>query len=261
VTSQVAPASAAAPTSAPGGAEPQGDLDRAGSTGAAAPARSTPPTTGTAASTGAAATAADATPVSPAGAPTGTGGQVGRVQAAWAAILDRLARDSKVAWTLFHSAFPISLTGSVLAVAVPEPGMVRNIAQRGHDERLRQAIIDVLGIDVSVDVVHDPDASRGPGSPEGPGAGLPDTAPAAGPAAGSGPTSEAGEPPVPAPDHREAGRRGRDLVRAATAAVPEQEPADEPSEDDPDLEAPGHDGLALITRELGARPIGEIDHS
>jgi hypothetical protein len=34
---------------------------------------------------------------------------------------------------------------------------------------------------------------------------------------------------------------------------------DEPSEDDPDVS--GSDGLALVTRELGARPIGEIDHS
>ncbi len=37
--------------------------------------------------------------------------------------------------------------------------------------------------------------------------------------------------------------------------------ADVPSPDDPDLDAGGAHGLALITRELGARPIGEIDHS
>jgi hypothetical protein len=49
------------------------------------------------------------------------------------------------------------------------------------------------------------------------------------------------------------------MVRAAAATPTAEESADEPSEDDPDLS--GADGLALITRELGARPIGEIDHS
>jgi hypothetical protein len=50
-------------------------------------------------------------------------------------------------------------------------------------------------------------------------------------------------------------------VRAAaqSRAGVEAEQADQPSEDDPDLS--GADGVALLTRELGARPVGEIDHS
>jgi hypothetical protein len=47
------------------------------------------------------------------------------------------------------------------------------------------------------------------------------------------------------------------LLRAA--AQPGLEQHDEASPDDPDLSAT--DGLALITRELGARRIGEIDHT
>jgi len=55
--------------------------------------------------------------------------------------------------------------------------------------------------------------------------------------------------------------RPADVVREAGAAPAEAEMADEPSPDDPDLDPGGAQGLALITRELGARPIGEIDHS
>jgi DNA polymerase-3 subunit gamma/tau len=170
-----------------------------------------------------------------------------------------------VAWTAFHAAAPISLTGGVLAVAVAEPGHVRAIAQRGHDERLRQAIIDALGLDVRIDVLHDPDASGGGRGAAAPAAGpAPDARPSRGsrapasPAAASGGSGSGGPRSEPAP-----GSRGSDLVRAAAGgtADADPEPADEPSADDPDLDSSGGDGLALITRELGARPIGEIDHS
>ena len=83
-----------------------------------------------------------------------------RIRDSWPAILDRLASSSRVAWTVFHAATPVSCAGGALAVAVAEPGNVRAIAQRGHDERLRQAIIDVLGLDVTIDVLHDPEPAR-----------------------------------------------------------------------------------------------------
>jgi hypothetical protein len=57
------------------------------------------------------------------------------------------------------------------------------------------------------------------------------------------------------------GPRGADLIRAAASAGADEAQPDEPSADDPDLDSSGQNGLALITRTLGARPIGEIDHS
>jgi DNA polymerase III subunit gamma/tau len=181
--------------------------------------------------------------------PTPAGGaDLGAVQGAWTDVLARLAADSRVAWTAFHSATPVSLANGALAVAVSEPGQLRAIAQRGHDERLRQALIDVLGLDVTIDVLHDP-GSAGPRAQKDPAAadrvsGNPDQ-PHGGPSA-SGETTTTG---------------GSRLVRAASGAQTsrEDEPPDEPSADDPDMT--GGDGLALIARELGARPIGEIDHS
>jgi DNA polymerase-3 subunit gamma/tau len=188
------------------------------------------------------------------------------VQSAWPAVLDRLAGKSRVAWFAFQSAAPVSLSQGVLAVAVSELGNVRAIGQKGHDEWLRQALIDVLGLDVRIDMLHDPDAARGasgPGSPAparpggGPGeqgAGAPGSG---GSAAHSG---EAGRASTAEPvEVRNQARRGVEMVRAAAATGGPEDHPDEPSEDDPDLS--GADGLALITRELGARPIGEIDHS
>lgn len=184
------------------------------------------------------------------------------------------------------------MSAGALAVAVSEPGSARAIAQRGHDERLRQAIIDVLGADLSIDILHDPDASKASGRRvEAPATG-PTTAgsaaasagaasggsPSGGSASGPGPSGGAGtssldgrspenpdatgaqptRPPAPA---RAGPGAGAAVVRAASSSGPVTAAVDEPSADDPDLDGAAVNGLALITRELGARPIGEIDHS
>ena len=157
----------------------------------------------------------------------------------------------------------MSCVNGALAVAVAEPGNVRAIAQRGHDERLRQAILDVLSLDLSIDVLHDPEPARPAraGSGDGPGG----AAPVRGTPAPGGP-APAGEGPSDAAVGRAnpstaATSRPADVVREAGSAPAEADAADEPSPDDPDLDPGGAQGLALITRELGARPIGEIDHS
>jgi DNA polymerase-3 subunit gamma/tau len=148
----------------------------------------------------------------------------------------------------------VSCSNGALAVAVSEPGNVRAIAQRGHDERLRQAIIDVLALDLSIDVLHDPEPAA-PGQGPNPDSGSP--------AGTSGPqrstrdsNSGSAQAAAPAPAARPA-----DVVRDADRVGPGAEPADDASPDDPDLDTDAAHGLALITRELGAKPIGEIDHS
>ena len=191
------------------------------------------------------------------------GADITRIRDSWTAILERLASSSRVAWTAFHAATPVSCGGGALAVAVAEPGNARAIAARGHDERLRQAIIDVLALDLTIDVLHDPEpAAPGPGrgSDQSGASGQGRPSPAAtqmpaGPAPGGSTTQ-----PSVAPDSSRSGRPA-DVVRAAGSASPQDEGTDEPSPDDPDVESEGANGLALITRELGARPIGEIDHS
>ena len=202
--------------------------------------------------------------------------QLARVREAWPSVLDRLAQASRVAWTAFHGATPVTCTEGALAVAVAEPGTVRAIAARGHDERLRQALIDVLGLDVSIDVLHDPQVaglavlpggSPGSGRGSAPSSTQPDHS--GSPASGSGTSasgpSSASEPAAtagPGAGSATSSLRPADVVRAAGSGGPRPEAApDEASADDPDLDASGAQGLALIARELGARPIGEIDHS
>lgn len=188
-------------------------------------------------------------PPAPAARAAGTpgGAQLDRVRGSWPAILDRLAAGSRVAWTAFHSATPVSISEGVLAVALSEAGNIRAIAQRGHDERLRQAIIDVVALDLSIDVVHNPDAARG----ERATAAARPAAPTGAPPAGAGGTPAEGSAP--------AGRGARDVREAGHRGMSQPDVPDEPSVDDPDLAAA--DGLALITRELGARPIEQIDHT
>ncbi|HEX6888166.1 MAG TPA: DNA polymerase III subunit gamma and tau [Candidatus Nanopelagicales bacterium] len=211
-----------------------------------------------------------------------------QVRAGWEQVLVRLSTESRVAWTAFLDAVPLSVANGALAVAVPGAGNLRAIAQRGHDERLRQALIDVLGLDLQIDVVHDPGAAQAGGAgarasvgsdaagssnaarveapsaaPEG--ASLPagDQADADLAAPGEGAAAQQSRPARRVPEGSahgpRAAARGSALVRGAAAGGQEVERPDEPSEDDPDLSAV--DGLALVTRELGARPIGEIDHT
>jgi DNA polymerase-3 subunit gamma/tau len=189
-----------------------------------------------------------------------------RIRDAWPAILERLAASSRVAWTAFHAATPVSCTNGALAVAVAEPGNVRAIAQRGHDERLRQTIIDVLALDLTIDVLHDPEPAR----PALTGTGVTGSAAASstGSKVSSGTPGDAGATRSATGTGAGASRqatpptaRPADVVREAGSALLTDDVADEPSPDDPDLDPGGAQGLALITRELGARPIGEIDHS
>ena len=75
----------------------------------------------------------------------------------WPAVLEALKLDSRVAWVLFESARPVSISAGALAIAVGEPGKLSNISSSKHDERLRQAVIDVMQVDVRIDVVLAPD--------------------------------------------------------------------------------------------------------
>ncbi len=49
------------------------------------------------------------------------------------------------------------MSDGVLAVAVGDAGKVNNVRASGHEERLRQAILDVMKTDVRIDVVLAPD--------------------------------------------------------------------------------------------------------
>jgi DNA polymerase-3 subunit gamma/tau len=85
----------------------------------------------------------------------------------WPAVMEATKTYSRVAWMLFNASQPLSVANGTLAVGVPNAGQVNNARTSGHDERLRQAILDVMRADVRIDVVLAPNAvaPSGTGSP------------------------------------------------------------------------------------------------
>ena len=99
---------------------------------------------------------------------------LGELRSMWPAILDATKAYSRVAWMVFSVSAPLSLDNGVLAVGVDNANKISNAKASGHDERLRQAILDVVRMDVRIDVVLAP-AVATPGGDAG-AAGVPDVA-------------------------------------------------------------------------------------
>lgn len=76
-----------------------------------------------------------------------------QVRSMWPAVLEAVKATKRVSWMVLEASIPLSLQDGVLAVGVDTVNLVNAIRNSGHDQVLRQAIIDVLHLDVSVDVV------------------------------------------------------------------------------------------------------------
>lgn len=146
----------------------------------------------------------------------------------WPAVLEAVKVYSKVAWMSFSSSRPVSLSNGELAVAVGDAGTVKGLVSSGHDERLRQAIMDVMHADVQVSVILAPDKAVPVSAAE----------------------SSAAAPAPVAPEPSAAQEQA-----AAPAASAEP---DAPSMDDADMD--DSSGIDLAIREFGATQIGEIEH-
>ena len=105
-----------------------------------------------------------ATPTTPASEapPDDPAGRLSEIVTMWSAVLEGLKALSRVAWMAFSDSSPLSLQDGVLAVGVPDVGKANNARASGHDQRLRQVILDSLRLDVRVDVV--PTGSAAPAS-------------------------------------------------------------------------------------------------
>ena len=150
--------------------------------------------------------------------------EFGEVQSLWPAVLESIKSTSRVAWMIFNEASPLSVDDTTLVIGVQNAGVIAGVSNGGHDERLRQAVLDVLRVDRRIEVILDPGA-----------------APAKTPA----PKAAAPEKPT----------RKR---AAATETPAEPKGPDEASPDDPDLDGDSLSGEALAMRELGGTVIGEI---
>ena len=109
-------------------------------------------------------------------APSEESGEVGlaELRAMWPAVLDATKEYSRVAWMVFSVSAPLSWQDGVLAVGVDNANKISNAKASGHDERLRQAILDVVRMDVRVDVVLAPSVgTAGASAPGAPAADVP----------------------------------------------------------------------------------------
>jgi DNA polymerase-3 subunit gamma/tau len=77
----------------------------------------------------------------------------------WPRVLDRVREGSRVAHLLVRETTPVSLSNSILTLSQSNSGAMAAFMQGGHAERVRQAILDELKLDLTVEM------TLGDGSP------------------------------------------------------------------------------------------------
>jgi DNA polymerase-3 subunit gamma/tau len=180
------------------------------------------------------------------------------VRRLWPDIVEATKLRRRVAWMhLTQNSQVVGVDGATLTLGFANAGARDSFVNGGCDEILRQAAIDIAGVDWKVETIVDPGASGG----------AQGAAPAAPPPPPEPPADEdaPATAPAPAPD---ASAAAREAIRTTRTAGP-SEPAtgDDPAAsdadahpDDPDADTSGLAGAELLQRELGAEVIEEIRH-
>jgi DNA polymerase-3 subunit gamma/tau len=123
------------------------------------------------------------------------------VRQLWPGVLDRVAKMKRMTWMLLSGSAQVrDVHDGILTVAFTE-GARKNFLASGHDEILRQALIDELGVAWKIEAIIDESIGKGPRS-SGRDSGSP--APTRSPAAAPAPVETAAvvEPATPtAPPH------------------------------------------------------------
>jgi DNA polymerase III subunit gamma/tau len=198
-------------------------------------------------------------PAEPPAEPSASGEMgVSEVRRLWDDVLDRLAGFRRTTWSLIsHNATVVDARGGVLTLGFSTPGIRDTFVSRSdHQEYVRQAMIDVLGVDWRVEAIVEargseparsrPEERRAPSAPDPP-------------ASGTRPAAEPRIKASPETMHRARGairatRNGDDSEATARGAGSDEEA----HPDDPDADDAGLSHDELLARELGARVIEEI---
>ncbi|RNL81322.1 DNA polymerase III subunit gamma and tau [Nocardioides marmorisolisilvae] len=230
--------------------------------------------------------------------PVSSSGGLGLVDArrVWPDVLEKVKEMRRFTWILLsQNAQVIGLDGGVLTVGFKNAGAKDSFIGGGSEEILRQAAIDVIGVDWKVEAIVDPSADPGAGTapvvtkaattPVEPAPVEPapvTEAPAAeAPAVVSSPpawvdteeTEDAAdavaEPPAPEPVPVQ--RAAPETIASARSNIAPTRSGEAPTKvadtrdddvhpDDPDVDDSGVDGAELLARELGATVVEEIPH-
>jgi DNA polymerase-3 subunit gamma/tau len=201
------------------------------------------------------------------------------VRRLWPDILEQTKNRRRLAWmVLSQHAHVVDVDGVRLTVGFANAGARDSFVNGGCDEILRQAAIDVVGMDWRVDSIVDPSGAAAEAPVVRQAATDPATGPAAAPAAAPAPETPDGPPawvtgdvavptsepappaapPVSAAPAREALEAARAGGGPAEPAAPVRSPDDDADPDDPDAESAALDTESLLSQTLGARLIEEI---
>ena len=172
-------------------------------------------------------------------------GQLQELRRMWPAVMNRVKDYRKVTWAqLFEKSEVLSVDNKQLHIGLRDVGAHRAFTQGGgHDEIVRQALIDVVGLDLQIDAVLDPTVSSAAAEP-----------------APTDPSQAAERTPSAA------------AVEARAAAAAVDKPVvgkqrksvvadDDVNADDADADDQGMAGSELIAQQLGGTVIGEIEHT
>ncbi|MFC5908118.1 DNA polymerase III subunit gamma and tau [Streptacidiphilus monticola] len=215
------------------------------------------------------------------------GAGVVQVRQMWPQILEAVKGRRRVTWMLLQQGQVAGFDGATLQLAFEHAGTRDGFVNGGHDEILRQALQDALGVNWRVECIV-----GGPGTGAGPAAGTPGSGPQAAPQRPFTPAPAPSAAPAPAPVAPSAAAPATPTAPTvappprtppppavqAPAPSPAPEPVPEPYEPDPygpeddypdfEEDAPltvpppqtGVSGQELIVRELNATVIEEITH-
>jgi DNA polymerase III subunit gamma/tau len=174
----------------------------------------------------------------------------------WPDVLEVVKGLRRFTWTLLsHNAQVAALDNGRLTLAMVNAGARDSFAGGGSDEIVREALIQVLGVDWKVEAIVDPSVT--PSAAAAPAARSAPARPGA-PAATSSPTAATAPTNEPMTSPRAEGAQ-RAVAERGAAAHPSVDA--EPSPDDPDAEDGEVSHQDLLARELGARVIGEYENT
>ncbi len=205
------------------------------------------------------------------------------VRRLWPDILEQTKNRRRLAWmVLSQHAHVVDVDGTRLTVGFANAGARDSFVNGGCDEILRQASIDVVGMDWKVESIVDPSgaaaqapvvhqsATAAPAAPAAPAAAPapagPDAPPdwvTGGPApAVEAPNGEPVQPPAAPPVTADAAREALEVARAGGPVEPtapvRSADDDVDRDDDRDAESAALDTESLLSQTLGARLIEEI---
>jgi DNA polymerase-3 subunit gamma/tau len=234
--------------------EPPDGVSGSAPTNAPAPAQPAPPSP----APEAAAAPAAAEPAAPAPTTTAQPGGLGLVDVRriWPDLLEKVREMRRYTWILLsQNAQVIGLEGNVLTIGFKNAGARDSFLGGGSEEILRQAAIDVIGVDWRIDAIVDPSADPAAGT-------APRVTRPAVESAAPEPEAPAAAPrPVAQPESIASARSN--IAPTRSGEQPTARPDDRDAEahrDDPDADDNGVDGAELLQRELGATVIDEIPH-